>query len=156
MRPSWHEAQRNHDNRQQADRFEQHRIFPRRDEKPAKPICSGPALTPIECPRQLKTQYRCAVMIVVRHLSAILLCPFLAAVVVPYWLLTSWAGFDTRWGSVSSLEWLPRTHAPGARSVRGFASYRIRIALSRRRDPRRFFCFGWAWPTIAAQIARPS
>ena len=47
-------------------------------------------------------------MIVVRHLSAILLCPFLAAVVVPDWLLTSWAGFDTRWGSVSSLEWLPR------------------------------------------------
>jgi len=52
-------------------------------------------------------------MIVVRHLSAILLCPFLAAVVVPYWLLTSWAGFDTRWGSVSSLEWLPRCAGVG-------------------------------------------
>ena len=47
-------------------------------------------------------------MIVVRHLLAILLCPFLAAVVVPYWLLTSWADIDTRWGNVSSWEWLPR------------------------------------------------
>ena len=47
-------------------------------------------------------------MIVVRHLLAILLCPFLAAVVVPYWLLTSWANIDTRWGNVSSWEWLPR------------------------------------------------
>src|SRR5215471_21038204 len=47
-------------------------------------------------------------MIVVRHLLAILLCPFLAAVVVPYWLLTSWADIDTRWGNVSSSEWLPR------------------------------------------------
>src|SRR5215475_8835581 len=47
-------------------------------------------------------------MIVVRHLLAILLCPFLAAVMVPYWLLTSWAAFDTRWGNASSREWLPR------------------------------------------------
>src|SRR5262249_27361940 len=47
-------------------------------------------------------------MIVVRHLLAILLCPFLAAVVVPYWLLTSWADIDTRWGNASSWEWLPR------------------------------------------------
>src|SRR5262249_3416074 len=47
-------------------------------------------------------------MIVVRHLLAILLCPVLAAVVVPYWLLTSWADIDTRWGNVSSWEWLPR------------------------------------------------
>jgi len=45
-------------------------------------------------------------MIVVRHLLAISLCPFLAAVVVPYWLLTSWADIDTRWGNVSSWEWL--------------------------------------------------
>ena len=47
-------------------------------------------------------------MVVVRHLLAILLCPFLAVVVAPCWLLTSWADFDTRWGNVSSLEWLPR------------------------------------------------
>src|SRR5262245_10670835 len=47
-------------------------------------------------------------MIVGRHLLAILLCPFLAVVVVPYWLLTSWAAFDTPWGNVSSWEWLPR------------------------------------------------
>src|SRR5262245_12416195 len=52
-------------------------------------------------------------MIVVRHLLAILLCPFLAAVVVPYWLLTSWADIDTRWGNVSSWEWLPRCAGVG-------------------------------------------
>jgi protein-S-isoprenylcysteine O-methyltransferase Ste14 len=44
----------------------------------------------------------------VRHLLAILLLPFLAAVVAPYWLLTSWADVDTRWENYSSLEWLPR------------------------------------------------
>ena len=27
---------------------------------------------------------------------------------VPYWLLTSWADVDTRWGNLSVLEWLPR------------------------------------------------
>ena len=47
-------------------------------------------------------------MIAVRHLLAILLLPFLAAVVAPYWLLTSWPDVDTRWGNLSSLEWLPR------------------------------------------------
>ena len=32
-----------------------------------------------------------------RHLLAILLLPFMMAVVVPRWLLTSWAARDTRW-----------------------------------------------------------
>jgi hypothetical protein len=52
-------------------------------------------------------------MIALRHLLAILLCPFLAAVMVPYWLLTSWADFDTRWGGVSLLQWLPRSAGVG-------------------------------------------
>ena len=52
-------------------------------------------------------------MITVRHLLAILLLPFLAVVVVPYWLLTSWADIDTRWGNISPLEWLPRTLGVG-------------------------------------------
>lgn len=47
-------------------------------------------------------------MIAVRHLLAILLLPFVATVVVPCWLLTSWADVDTRWGNLSALEWLPR------------------------------------------------
>src|SRR5262245_20964347 len=46
-------------------------------------------------------------MIVLRHLLAILLLPFLAVAVLPYWLLGSWAIIDTRWGSVP-LGWLPR------------------------------------------------
>ena len=40
-------------------------------------------------------------MIAVRHLLAILRLPFVATVVVPCWLLTSW-------GNLSALEWLPR------------------------------------------------
>lgn len=37
-------------------------------------------------------------MMVLRHLLAVLLLPFVAVVAVPYWLLTSWASIDTRWG----------------------------------------------------------
>lgn len=47
-------------------------------------------------------------MIVLRHLLAILLLPFLAVAVVPYWLLSSWAVIDTRWGSVPP-GWFPRS-----------------------------------------------
>ena len=47
-------------------------------------------------------------MVAVRHLLAILLLPFVATVVVPCWLLTSWADVDTRWRNLSALEWLPR------------------------------------------------
>lgn len=36
-------------------------------------------------------------LIVLRHLLAILLLPFLAVVAVPYWLLTSFASLDPRW-----------------------------------------------------------
>ena len=46
-------------------------------------------------------------MTVLRHLQAILLLPFLAVVVLPYWLLSSWAAVDTRWRGVP-LEWFPR------------------------------------------------
>jgi protein-S-isoprenylcysteine O-methyltransferase Ste14 len=46
---------------------------------------------------------------VLRHVLAILLLPFTAAVVVPTWLRTSFAAVDTRWGGVSLVEWLPRS-----------------------------------------------
>jgi protein-S-isoprenylcysteine O-methyltransferase Ste14 len=36
-------------------------------------------------------------VVVLRHLLAILLLPFVAIVAVPYWLLTAFAGSDTRW-----------------------------------------------------------
>jgi protein-S-isoprenylcysteine O-methyltransferase Ste14 len=42
-------------------------------------------------------------MTVMRHLLAIALLPFVAIVAVPYWLLTSFAGTDTRWGGLSAL-----------------------------------------------------
>ena len=48
-------------------------------------------------------------MIVLRHALAILLLPIVVVAVVPYWLLTMWPDIDTRWGSVSTLAWLPRS-----------------------------------------------
>jgi protein-S-isoprenylcysteine O-methyltransferase Ste14 len=47
-------------------------------------------------------------MMVLRHLLAILLLPFMAVVVVPYWLLSSFAAQETRWSSAGPLEWLVR------------------------------------------------
>jgi protein-S-isoprenylcysteine O-methyltransferase Ste14 len=44
-----------------------------------------------------------------RHLLAILLLPFTVVVVVPYWLLTSFAVIDTRWDHISLPEWLARS-----------------------------------------------
>lgn len=38
-------------------------------------------------------------MMVLRHLLAILLLPFVMAVIVPRWLLRTYAGSDTRWPS---------------------------------------------------------
>jgi protein-S-isoprenylcysteine O-methyltransferase Ste14 len=48
-------------------------------------------------------------VIVLRHMRAILLLPFLVVAVVPYWLLTSMAAIDTRWGSVSPMGWFLRS-----------------------------------------------
>jgi hypothetical protein len=36
-------------------------------------------------------------MMIVRHLLAVLLLPFIVVVAVPYWLLNSGAEIDTRW-----------------------------------------------------------
>jgi len=36
-------------------------------------------------------------MMIVRHLLAVLLLPFMVVVAVPYWLLNSWAEIGTRW-----------------------------------------------------------
>ena len=35
-------------------------------------------------------------MMIVRHLLAVLLLPFMVVVAVPYWLLASWAGTGSR------------------------------------------------------------
>ena len=45
---------------------------------------------------------------VLRHLLSILLLPFMAAVLVPYWLLTTSAVNDTRWNDGIDA-WLPRS-----------------------------------------------
>ena len=44
-----------------------------------------------------------------RHLLAILLLPFVVAVVVPQWLLNAFADGDTRWDDGSILAWLSRS-----------------------------------------------
>jgi protein-S-isoprenylcysteine O-methyltransferase Ste14 len=44
-----------------------------------------------------------------RHLLSILLLPVMVVVVVPYWLLTSQAASDTRWGDGSLAVWLARS-----------------------------------------------
>lgn len=43
-----------------------------------------------------------------RHLLSILLLPFLAAVVLPYWLLTGFAASDTRWSDGALVDWAAR------------------------------------------------
>ena len=43
-----------------------------------------------------------------RHLLSILFLPFLAAVVIPFWLLTSFAWIDHRWAAGTAVVWLPR------------------------------------------------
>lgn len=43
-----------------------------------------------------------------RHLLSILFLPFLAAVVIPLWLLTSFAWIDHRWAAGTAVVWLPR------------------------------------------------
>ena len=47
-------------------------------------------------------------MMIIRHLLAIMILPVMAAVVMPFWLLSSFADVDTRWNNISALEWLPR------------------------------------------------
>ena len=44
-----------------------------------------------------------------RHLLSIFVLPFLVVVVVPYWLLTTFAAGDTRWVGGSPIVWLPRS-----------------------------------------------
>lgn len=41
-----------------------------------------------------------------RHTLSILLLPFLVVVVIPTWLLTTFAANDSRWGANGPIEWL--------------------------------------------------
>ncbi|MBK8900220.1 MAG: isoprenylcysteine carboxylmethyltransferase family protein [Anaerolineaceae bacterium] len=43
-----------------------------------------------------------------RHTLSILLLPFLVAVVMPYWLLTTFTAIDYRWSDNVLIVWLPR------------------------------------------------
>jgi len=43
-----------------------------------------------------------------RHVLSILLLPFMAAVVVPYWLLTSFAAYNHPWNEVTIAAWTVR------------------------------------------------
>src|SRR5574340_131828 len=45
---------------------------------------------------------------ILRHLLSILLLPFLVVVVMPFWLLTAWVDFDSRWIDNSPAGWLVR------------------------------------------------
>jgi hypothetical protein len=56
--------------------------------------------------QRLQVEY--IMLMPVRHLLAILLLPFLAVVGVPYGLLISFSAWDTRWGDISQILWLPR------------------------------------------------
>ncbi|MEW6232681.1 MAG: isoprenylcysteine carboxylmethyltransferase family protein [Chloroflexota bacterium] len=61
-------------------------------------------------------------LIMLRHVLAILLLPFLAVVVVPAWLLTAFAASDHRWSDSSPTVWLARTAGIGCLIV-GFGLF---------------------------------
>ena len=67
-------------------------------------------------------------LMTLRHMLAILLLPFVAVVIVPFWLLHNFAAGDTRWGDVSSIVWLPRTAGIGLLVV-GFALFSSCVIL---------------------------
>ena len=68
---------------------------------------------------------------ILRHLLAILFLPFVAAVVVPLWLLRSFAAADTRWQESLPIVWLPRS-AGAALLVVGFALFCSCVVLFAR------------------------
>ena len=68
---------------------------------------------------------------VLRHLLSILLLPFMAAVVAPYWLLETFAPHDTRWNGGSVIMWFPRC-AGIVLILVGFALFTWCVALFAR------------------------
>jgi protein-S-isoprenylcysteine O-methyltransferase Ste14 len=46
--------------------------------------------------------------LILRHLFSILILPFMVVIIVPYWLLTTYAS-GTFWGSVPAAAWLSRS-----------------------------------------------
>jgi len=65
---------------------------------------------------------------ILRHLLSILLLPFLAVVVMPYWLLTAFAASDSRWVNGSLSAWLSRS-AGALALVVGFVLFSWCISL---------------------------
>jgi protein-S-isoprenylcysteine O-methyltransferase Ste14 len=70
-------------------------------------------------------------MMILRHLLAVLLLPFVAVVVVPLWLLRSFAAADTHWQEALPIVWLPRS-AGAALLVVGFALFSSCVVLFAR------------------------
>jgi len=68
---------------------------------------------------------------VLRHLLSILLLPFLVVVVVPAWLLTTFAAADSRWGDSSPIVWLSRC-AGAASIIVGFVLFSWCVSLFAR------------------------
>lgn len=68
---------------------------------------------------------------ILRHLLSILLLPFLVVVVVPYWLLHTFAAGDTRWNDGSILMWLSRA-VGGGLLIAGLALFSWCISLFAR------------------------
>ena len=66
-----------------------------------------------------------------RHLLSILLLPFMAAVVAPFWLLKRFALNDTRWNDGAVSVWFPRSAGIGLLLV-GFALFSWCVALFAR------------------------
>ena len=70
-------------------------------------------------------------MTLLRHLLAILLMPFVVVVVVPRWVLTSYALVDSRWPGDSPAAWIPRLLG-GVVFVLGLALFSWCVALFAR------------------------
>jgi len=70
-------------------------------------------------------------MRIVRHLLAILLLPFVMAVVVPRWIVVSRAAADTRWAGGTAAAWLGRG-AGAVLLVAGFCLFAWCVALFAR------------------------
>lgn len=70
-------------------------------------------------------------LIILRHLLAILFLPFLAVVVVPAWLLTAFAAGDHRWDDSSPTGWLAKAAGIGC-IIAGFGLFSWCVGLFAR------------------------
>ena len=76
-------------------------------------------------------EYALLMLITLRHVLSILLLPFLVVVIVPSWLLHTFAARDARWPDASPLAWLPRLAGMGL-LVLGFGLFAWCVGLFAR------------------------